>query len=377
MNQRHRSIPWCVLIGLHTVFLWEGLFGQISGEFWGLTRYQTIDEKTSSTEVRLRYLPELSLELGSLGPGLADLELSTDLRGGIVLDSTTEREAITLLPYRFWVRYRTVHLEARLGLQKIVFGPARLLRPLMWFDRLDPRDPLQVTTGVYGLRLRYDFLSNANLWVWGLYGNADLRGWDIFPTREKQPEWGARGQIPLGPGELAATMHYRKVVVPGSGDRQNYVSENRFALDGMWDIGPGVWFELTVNHWSSDSIPRWQSLLTLGTDYTFGVGNGLTVTGELFHGKIGSAPWQAQENTIMSALMFTYPLGIMDQFIGFYAYSPTENFSYYYVSYQRTYDRWLFHLSGYWSPESSDIPEGGTGLTFAFRGIQLLIAFNH
>jgi hypothetical protein len=342
-----------------------------------VTHYQTINQQTASTEVRLRYLPELSLELGSLGKGRVDLELSADFRGGIARDSTTERKAITVLPYRFWVRYRTVHLEARLGLQKIVFGPARLLRPLMWFDRLDPRDPLQVTTGVYGLRVRYDFLSNANLWVWGLYGNTDLRGWDIFPSREIQPEWGGRGQIPAGPGELAVTVHHRDVVLTGNEEGRTYATENRFALDGMWDVGPGVWFELAVNHWSTDSIPEWQSLFTLGTDYTFGVGNGLTVTGELFNGKIGSVPWEARDNTFMSAFMFTYPLGVMDQLIGFYAYSPTENFSYYYVSYQRTYDRWLLHLSGYWSPESPDIPDGSTGLTFGFRGLQVMLAFNH
>lgn len=352
--------------------------GQLSGEFWGLTRYQTLSKKNSLTEVRLRYLPELSLPLGSLGRGQVDVELSADVRGGVARDSTLNKDALTILPYRLWIRYRTIHLEARLGLQKIVFGPSRLLRPLMWFDRLDPRDPLQVTTGVYGLRVRYDFLSNANLWVWGLYGNSDLRGWDIFPTRKTQPEWGGRGQIPVGPGELAVSLHHRDVVLPGSEEGPAHASENRFGLDGMWDVGPGVWFELAVNHWSkSDSLPRWQSLLTIGTDYTFGIGNGLTVTGELFNGKLGATLEEEEGNNLMWAFMFTYPLGIMDQVIGFYAYSPTEHFSYYYLSYQRTYDQWLLHLSGYWSPELPATPEGSPGLTFGYRGIQVMVAFNH
>ena len=73
-------------------------------------------------------------------------------------------------PYRLWLRLSSSRFELRAGLQKISFGSATLIRPLMWFDRIDPRDPLQLTDGVYGLLARYYFLNNANLWIWGLYG---------------------------------------------------------------------------------------------------------------------------------------------------------------------------------------------------------------
>ncbi|GAI27146.1 unnamed protein product, partial [marine sediment metagenome] len=59
----------------------------------------------------------------------------------------------------------------------------------MWFDRIDPRDPLQLTDGVYGLLLRQYFLNNANIWVWGLYGNDDLRGWEYLPSEAKSVEF--------------------------------------------------------------------------------------------------------------------------------------------------------------------------------------------
>jgi hypothetical protein len=52
-------------------------------------------------------------------------------------------------------------------LQKINFGSASMLRPLMWFDQMDPRDPLQLTDGVWGLLGRYYFLNNANIWLVG------------------------------------------------------------------------------------------------------------------------------------------------------------------------------------------------------------------
>ena len=70
------------------------------------------------------------------------------------------------------------------GLQKINFGSAVLLRPLMWFDSLDPRDPLQLTDGVYAVLLRYYFPNNANLWAWALYGNDSPKGWESAATAE-------------------------------------------------------------------------------------------------------------------------------------------------------------------------------------------------
>ena len=42
-----------------------------------------------------------------------------------------------LKPYRIWARYKTARFEARVGLQRINFGSATLLRPLMWFDSVD------------------------------------------------------------------------------------------------------------------------------------------------------------------------------------------------------------------------------------------------
>ena len=69
------------------------------------------------------------------------------------------------------MRYSSDQFELRLGLQKINFGSASMLRPLMWFDQMDPRDPLHLTDGVWGLLARYYFLNNANIWLWGLYGN--------------------------------------------------------------------------------------------------------------------------------------------------------------------------------------------------------------
>ena len=69
--------------------------------------------------------------------------------------------------YRGWGRFKTSRFEGRVGLQKINFGSALLLRPLRWFDSVDPRDPLQITEGVYALLVREYLPRNFTVWVWG------------------------------------------------------------------------------------------------------------------------------------------------------------------------------------------------------------------
>ena len=90
-----------------------------------------------------------------------------------------------------------------------------LLRPLMWFDRIDPNDPLQLTEGVYGLLLKYTFLNNANIWLWGLYGNDDPKGWEAVPTQRKSAEYGGRLQAPFLSGE-----HWPLPIITGESIRK-------------------------------------------------------------------------------------------------------------------------------------------------------------
>ena len=147
-------------------------------------------------------------------------------------------------PYRFWVRFATSQFQVRIGLQKINFGSAMLLRPLMWFDRIDPRDPLQITDGVYAILLRYYFLNNANIWLWGVYGQNQRKGMEVFPTKENSGEYGGRIQVPLMNGEIATSYHHRDIDPTAMVlNAPRFRSENRYALDGKWDLGVGLWFE--------------------------------------------------------------------------------------------------------------------------------------
>jgi len=192
-------------------------------------------------------------------------------------------------PYRLWLRLSTERFEIRAGLQKINFGSATMLRPLMWFDSMDPRDPLQLTPGVYGLLGRYYFQNNANAWLWILWGNDKTMGWETVPTVRKIPEFGGRMQFPVPKGEVAISYNHRTADLAGVLNpaeihgAANY-PENKIGLDGKWDIGPGVWAEYSLTHSTLDSayFQPWTKLFTLGIDYTFGIGNGLYVSSEFF-----------------------------------------------------------------------------------------------
>ena len=186
------------------------LSGMLAGT--GLARFDTTFEPFFS----LRFIPELTFSLPA-GRGLTlDAEISANAYGDVTFlsDASTDASA-GLKPYRGWLRLSTPRFEARVGLQKLSFGPATLFRPLMWFDSLDPRDPLQITNGVYGLLLRYYSTGNANVWAWSLYGNKDRRGFDLAPPDNKSPEFGGRLEVPLFKGEIGATYHHRKAAIDG------------------------------------------------------------------------------------------------------------------------------------------------------------------
>ena len=161
------------------------------------------------SQIGLRYIPTWSLTV-PWPTALFDTEISFNFNGLYKRPhSGGETTDFDISTYRFWVRRSTDKLEMRLGLQKITFGTARLIRPLMWFDKLDPRDPLQITNGVWGMRVRMDFTNNANAWLWGLLWNNEHRGWDLIPTKKNNIEIGGRFQIPLWRGEVGFSTHNR------------------------------------------------------------------------------------------------------------------------------------------------------------------------
>ena len=349
-------------------------------------------DSPSLSQMGLRYLPELSLTQ-SIGGGLTsdvDVVLNGYADGSFAKDQHPRYEGTTKL-YRAWMRIASDKFEFRAGLQKLNFGSATIFRPLMWFDKVDPRDPLQLTEGVYGLLARYYFLDNANIWLWGLYGNDETKGWEVVPTTEKSFEYGGRVQIAAWTGELGATYHHReadftKLSTVALYATKVHTPEDRFALDGKWNIGIGAWFEAALTHDQTD-IPgkSYQRQWTLGADYTFDIGTGLNALTEYFRFDNPDAPLADANGLRFSALSLNYLLGLLDR-VSCIVYRDWGNQVWYRLAtWQRTYDNWTIYVLGFWNPEDirlypiQSLNASGRSVAnpFAGTGVQLMLVFNH
>ncbi|MCP4665461.1 MAG: hypothetical protein GY849_03765, partial [Deltaproteobacteria bacterium] len=243
MAQENKTCHVLICVAVATcLFFWgnaHALEWELSGQLSGWTGGSYNGDESWENNSGLRYIPQLSVKQPLNEDSFIDAEISCNAFAAT--DETDEGEKYDLDLYRAKLRYATAQTETRIGLQKINFGPAQLLRPLMWFDRLNPTDPLKLTEGVYALRFRYDALNNAGFWLWVLYGNKDPKGYEALPTVSGKPEFGGRLQYPILGGELAGTCHFRRVDGDALFIRDYW--EERLALDGQWDIGIGLWFE--------------------------------------------------------------------------------------------------------------------------------------
>jgi hypothetical protein len=279
----------------------------------------------------------------------------------------------------------------------------------MWFDRLDPRDPLQLTEGVWGLLTRAYLPGNVTLWGWVLRGEEGLKGWELLPTLEGTAEAGARVQLPLGPGELGLTYHHRRFDPEATGLFPNGLgspsgNEDRFAVDGKWDLEVGVWLEAVFTRQDADVLARgWSRAWNIGLDYTFDVGNGLTILTEhlvkqnpSFRGTqlagtlsdtdpgVPATPSQGPIPEIrLTSFTANYPVGVLDR-VSAAVYRDWEGSGWFrLLEWRRTYDRWRIHLLGFWNPgEGSIFPSSDsdnvtrTG-SLGGRGAQVIVVFNH
>ncbi len=371
-----------IIIGIQNVSAQTtDLRGQLSG-------WTYIDESSlSESRFGIRYIPSLSLEKQINNELVIDSELSLNIYGSGTFDSPDNFfDDSKLKEYRAWLRFSSSQYEVRAGLQKINFGSAKVLRPLMWFDRVDPRDPLKLTDGVYGLLGRYYFLNNANIWLWGVYGKDDTKGWEIIPTNDRSVEYGGRFQYPLGTGEIAVTYHRRqadfeKGVNTGAVSNENIVSENRFALDGVWDIGAGLWFESVWIYQDSENLTyKYRNFLTSGLDYTFPVGSGLHVLGEHLLITGNDTPFGADESVNVSALSIDYNAGLVDLLTSIVYYDWDQHQFSLYAGWGRVYDNWSFYVNGFWNPDknnSINFQNGSDNSADSGKGVQIMIIFNH
>ncbi len=375
----------CILSMIMAVLLHSSTAGAqtlgFQGQAIGWTTLNPSDP--FQAQAGFRYIPELSFSL-PVGNYSLDGEFSANLWGSGTLfagDSIVLDEQIS--PYRMWVRFSGDQFEIRAGLQKINFGSAMMFRPLMWFDRIDPRDPLQLTDGVYGLLGRYYFLNNANIWLWGLYGEDKTKGWEIFPSKKSSIEYGGRIQVPVYTGEIAASYHHRTAdpsgVIPDSIIIGATYPENRIALDAKIDLAVGLWVEAAFIHQDLNfSDLKYKSMLNAGMDYTFNLGNGLTMMTEAFGYLQGANPFGADEKIVFGLLSATYPINLIHNLSAIVFYDFANRDIYRFINWGITYDSWNFYVMGYWNPDTYNLYNLDYQTTlYSGWGFQLMAVFNH
>jgi len=280
--------------------------------------------------------------------------------------------------YRGWVRLSSERAEIRVGLQKINFGSAMMLRPLMWFDTMDPRDPLQLTDGVWGVMGRYYFGNNANIWVWGLLGNSRLKPFEALPSERWTPEFGGRVQVPVGSGEAAFTFHRRKMDLPLFDNKY----ENKYGLDVRFDYEIGFWAEAAlINKRAPLGIASSQELITLGADYTFGIGNGLGVSAEHMLIASGEKAFEFSATANLSAFSLNYPLGMDDNISLMFYYDWRGENLFNFVRWKHRVSFGDLFVMAFANPEVADNPllQGSSAgsAVMSGLGIQVMLVLNH
>jgi hypothetical protein len=330
-----------------------------------------------------RYIPQADYGISAKSGQLFDAELSVNLSGtaGMRPFDSLNTDAI-IKPYRAWIRFSGKQFEIRLGMQKLNFGSALMLRPLMWFDQIDPRDPLQLTDGVWGLLGRYYFLNNANAWLWVLYGNKERTGWELIRSNSRIPELGGRVQLPVPSGEIAFTYNHRVAdsrETGGTVTAYEKIPEDRFGFDAKWDIKAGLWIEGSFTHKYRDlGLLTNQLILNAGADYTFGVGNGLYVAAEHLMFTYDEKAFAFSGPEHFSLLTLSYPTGLIDKISAIVYYGWSNSNVYSFMTWQRQYDKVSLYLMAYWNPEVYQLPaQYSSQAVYAGKGIQVMFVFNH
>ncbi len=330
-----------------------------------------------------RYIPQINYSLFLRNDHLIDFEASANINGNLGFNPFDTLKADgQIKSYRLWARYSTKQFEVRAGLQKINFGSASILRPLMWFDQVDPRDPLQLTDGVWGVLGRYYFLNNTNIWLWGLFGNKDPKGWELISTNTSYPEFGGRIQVPVPRGEAALSYHHRVADSGNMGEsvpQYSEIQENRVGFDIKLDVTVGLWLE---GSWvtKNKNIGAYtnQELLNIGSDYTFGIGNGLNLTFEQLFSSNGEEPFEFRNTTSFSLLSLSYPLGIFDNISGIVYYDWKNSKIYNFINWEKQFNNITMYIMGFLNPVDYIIPTQVSDQNlYAGKGIQIMLVFNH
>mgnify|MGYP006104218967 CR=1 FL=1 len=322
-----------------------------------------IPNGSSSYELSVGYIPTLSIKKYLSSGDLLDAEWAYYLKNDYLGDSLYNDIQSN---HRFWFRYSNEKIETRLGLQKIVFGPTQILRPLSWFDTFDLKDPTGQTNGVESLRFRWFPSNNISVWSWII--NNDM---DTLSS-------GGRAEISSSIGEFGLTFHVdprNSTQSIGQIATPIYGAHKRFAIDYRFDGFIGLWNESVLLKSQDSQI----TLSTLGADYTIPAANGIFVMAETMFSSNSSRDTTTNQN--YSAIMASLPIGIIHMAMYIVQFDWKQEKAYQYLRWSSTFDSFSFNIIISMNPKrnqykvpTSVLPKTLSGFGM---GAQIMFIYNH
>ena len=298
-------------------------FGAITGN--------DVPKLWSKYQSSISYIPTISFKKNVSNQSILDFEWGYQLQGNYSGDSLYKT---IQKPYRFWTRYSNENLEARLGLQKIIFGPTQILRPLSWFDSFDIKNPTNETYGVEALRIKWFSSNNNTFWSWLIKDDLDTIS------------YGGRYEFLSQLGEVGLTIHNDPInsyqIIGQTGIPINK-AHNRMAIDYRYDGIIGFWNESTLIQSKKTQV----ILATFGADYTLPILNGVLVMIETMYASNKNNDQNKTEN--YSAFMANLPLGITHSAMYVSQFDWGQEKIYHYLRWSTKFNNyslnWIFSLN--------------------------------
>ena len=319
-----------------------------------------------SYETHLSYTPTLSIRQDLSSLDLVDGEWAYYLKRNYAGDSLYNKIEKN---HRFWIRFSNQKLEVRLGLQKLIFGPTQILRPLSWFDTFDVKDPTRQTDGVNALRIKWFPSNNISIWSWLINSDSWLTNNNLETL-----SLGGRAELSSSIGEMGLTFHidpknsnpsFEQIGIPI--DR----SQSRLGLDYRFDGFIGLWNESALIKSEESEI----ILSTIGADYTIPISNGILVMTETMY------VLNEYENQNYSVIMASVPIGIIHMATYISQFDWVENKKYHYFRWSGVFDNYSLNLIVSLNPKRNqyNMPESASpnSLTGFGAGIQFMLIYNH
>jgi hypothetical protein len=157
------------------------------------------------------------------------------------------------------------------------------------------------------------------------------------------------------------------------------IPETRLGLDGKWDLGIGLWIEASQTSFSKNlGNLTHQSIVSLGVDYTFGIGNGLNLVVEHLQAASGEKLFSYSASIGFTGLSLSYPLSMSDNLSAITYFDLQNKQSYNFVSYKRQLKNLDLHIMAFLNPKNYQMPYQTTdNMMLAGKGLQLMLVYNH